>query len=262
MGKNGSSVGYRFSVSDIVSAFHCPLQFYFRKKGIKAYFRYGNVHIGSFVHNVLSVFAKEIEKPTLFNERREGYIERKLYQAFLSVSISKHYNVDFEEGWRYLKSIGAYFENLAYKKSIPEIKEMFLLSEESFLIRLAGAYISGRFDLLLDIGNDIRIIDYKTRGKEIDIDAVQIAIYRYAVEKIYKKRASPYVLYIGDGEMSEEYFSDEEYIELMKQINKEIMDMKDFLEGNKIPLPTPERSLCRYCSIQYHCEELIKKFFT
>lgn len=252
---------YKFSVSEVVSAFRCPVQFYFRRKGINAYFRYGNTHIGSFVHNVLSVFAKEIEKPDLFNEKRESYMERKLYQAFLSVSISKHYNVDFEEGWRYLKAIGAYFEDLAYKKSIPEIKEMFLLSEESFLVKLSGAYISGRFDLLLDTENDIRIIDYKTRGKEIDIDAVQIALYRYAVEKIYKKKVSPYVLYIGDGEISEEYFSDGEYIEFMKQINKEIRDMIDFLGGNKIPIPTPEKSLCKYCSIQYQCEELIKKYF-
>ncbi len=262
MGKNGYLVEYKFSVSEVVSAFRCPVQFYFKRKGINAYFRYGNVHIGSFVHNVLSVFAKEIAKPDLFEDKREGFIEKKLYRSFLSVSLTKHYNVDFGEGWKYLKSIGAYFENLAYEKSISEIREMFLLSEESFLVKLAGAFISGRFDLLLDTGNSIRIIDYKTRGKEIDIDAVQIALYRYAVEKVYRKKVSPYVLYIGDREISEECFSDEEYVELMKQIKKEVKDMENFLEGNKVPIPTPEKALCKYCSIQYQCEGLIKKFLT
>jgi len=263
MEKNGSLAHCDFSVSEIITAFKCPLQFYFSRKGIVAHFFYNGRNVGSFVHKVLSEFANLLVTHTLFEEENSSnIIEDTLYRSFYNVAMkSKNSRTNLEDAWQYIKSIGVYFEDITRGKDISEIRDMFILSERSFSVDFFGTQICGRFDLLMHDGDKIRIIDYKTRDKDTDIDAVQIALYKYAVKKITGAEAEPVLLYILDGELKEDVFTESEYSLVISGIRREIEDMKDFLYGRRIPERAVDRSLCNHCSLRASCKVLYKKFF-
>ncbi len=263
MEKSGSLADCDFSVSEVVTAFKCPLQFYFSRKGIVAHFYYGGKSVGSFVHKVLSEFANLLVTHTLFESENElNLVENTLYRSFYNVAIkSKSYRTNLEDAWQYIKSIGAYFEGITVGKSTSEIRDMFILSERSFSVNFFGTQICGRFDLLLRDERKIRIVDYKTRDRDPEVDAVQIALYKYAVKQITGVDAEPVLLYILDGELKEEVFTEEEYSLVISGIRKQIKDMKDFLSGRKVPERTVDRTLCNHCSLKTSCKVLRKKFF-
>jgi CRISPR/Cas system-associated exonuclease Cas4 (RecB family) len=260
MEKSGSLSNCDFSVSDVISAFKCPLQFYFSKKSIVAHFYFSGNNLGSFVHKVLSTFAKNIGTYPLF-ESGKNIVEEALYKSFYEVATSRKYKTNLEIAWQHIKPISIYFETIAQNRTTDEIRSMFILSEQPFTVNFYGTNICGRFDILLHDGEKIRIIDYKTRDREIEIDAVQIALYKYAVEKITGLRPEPAIIYVLDGEVKEEVFTEEEYKMLLKRIAAEISDMKLFLSGKKIPKKTPDRSLCKHCSLRNSCSALYEKFF-
>ena len=263
MEKNGSLAGCDFSVSEIITAFKCPLQFYFSRKGIVAHFYYGGKNVGSFVHKVLSEFANLLVTHTLFESNSDSNIvEDTLYRSFYNIAMkSKSYRTNLEDAWQYIKSIGVYFEDITRGKDVSEIRDMFILSERSFSVDFFGTQICGRFDLLMHDGDKIRIIDYKTRDKDAEIDAVQIALYKYAVKQITGVDAEPALLYILDGELKEEVFTEREYSFVISGIRREIEDMKEFLSGKKVPERTVDKSLCSHCSLRSSCKVLRKKFF-
>ncbi len=263
MEKNGSLRGCDFPVSEIISAFKCPLQFYFSRKGIVAHFYYNGKNVGSFVHKVLAEFSSLLITHTLFESKSSpNVIEDWIYRSFYNVAMkSKSYRTNLEDTWRYIKSIGVYFEDITRGKDISEIRDMFILSERSFSMDFFGTHICGRFDLLMHDGDKIRIVDYKTRDKDPEIDAVQIALYKYAVKQITGVDAEPTLLYILDGELKEEVFTEKEYSLVILGIRREIEDMKDFLSGKKIPERTIDKTLCNHCSLRTSCRVLCKKFF-
>ncbi len=250
----------KFSVSEIVSAFKCPMHFFLKRKGKNAFFYYpGNENLGTFVHLVLSRFAKFVKKRTLFSQ--DLTIDTTMKKIFMEVSFSWHGNTDFEKAWQYIEPVLAYFDFITKGKSPDEIADMFVFSEKSFTVDMENTNVTGKFDILLKDGDTFKIIDYKTRKSEIDFDGIQIAIYKYAVEKTFDKKAVPLIISISDGEVYTEKFTEEEYGELIKAVHAKIREMKQIISGEIIPERTAEKEICRHCSMRYSCETFFKEVF-
>lgn len=254
---------YRFSVSDVILAHKCPAHFYLKKIGVNAYFSFPkNRNIGTFVHKVLSHFANSVKTETLFTEnQKESFIEYKLYESFKAVSFTTKYRVDYAKAWKYIESTGAYFKMLCGDKSEEYVREMLLLSEEPFKISIENAIIRGKFDLLMKTDNNIRIIDYKTRSENIEIDAIQIALYKFAVEELYGIKVKPVVVYIEEGGIKEEEFTDAEFREILKQTKSIVREMKLYMSGEKIPPKSMDREVCTHCNLAYNCKKIREEVF-
>ncbi len=251
---------YKFSVSEIVNAFKCPMHFYLRRIGKNAFFYYaGSENLGTFVHIVLSHFAKSLKKQKLFLQNPS--LDSLMAESFRNVSFSWHGNVDFEKAWKYIESISTYFDFITKGKSLNEISDMFICSEKAFKVSLEGANITGKFDILLKEENTFKIIDYKTRRSEIDFDGIQIAMYKYAVEKLFNKKAIPLIISISDGEIYTEKFTDTEYNELINIARSKIQEMKKIVDGSIVPEHSPDKEICRHCSMRYNCKTFFKEVF-
>lgn len=238
------------------------MHFYLKRMGENAYFSFKESnHVGTFVHKVLSDFAISVKRKTLFEEKSNDFIQDSLYRSFKNVSFSSKYKVDFAKAWRYIEMVGAYFHSFAFGKNEEEIRNMFLLSEVSFKISLEDAIIGGKFDLLMKDNKSVRIVDYKTRGSDIEIDGIQIALYKLAVEHIYRLKVIPIIVYIGDEEIKEERLNEAEYCEIIGQIRNIIKNMIDYMNRNKIPEFTRDTETCYHCSLNYNCRKIVEEVF-
>ncbi len=247
-----------FSVSDIVTAFKCPIHFCLRKHGIKAYFYYGSDSgIGTFVHSVLSEFAHQMGKNTLFG--KETDISKTMNESFRKVFLSTKADIDFEEAYEYIKSAAAYFGFKTEGKTKSEIREMFVYSEKPFSVHLEGIKINGKFDILLKTGSTFEIIDYKTRRSEIDLDGIQIALYKYAVKNVFNADALPVILTIEKGAVSKETLDEEEYEKIIGAVRAKVREMKEIFSGEKLPKFAPDKEICKHCSVRYNCKRLFKE---
>ncbi len=251
-------MNYKFSVSEIVSAFKCPMYFFLKRKGKNVFFRHpGNEHLGTFVHLVLSRFANSLKKETLFPDNFS--VESAMMKSFKTVAFSWKEKINFEKAWHHIEAISAYFEFITEGKSRNEIAKMFVYSEKLLTTRIEGANITGKFDILLKDGDSFKIIDYKTRKSEIDFDGIQITIYKYAVEKLFNKKATPLIISIFDGEIRTEKFTETEYKELINAVRAKIREMKQLVSEKIIPKRTAEKEICKHCSIRYNCNKVIKE---
>ena len=239
------------------------MHFYIRRLGKSAHFLYNNSSgIGTFVHKVLSDFAISMKERRFFDIGYDSdFIEKSLFNSFQKISFSSKQNINYEKAWQYIKTVGAYFQYLSQGKSKEEVEDMFMFSEKSFKINLNNSIISGKFDLLIKLGREIRIVDYKTRQSNIEIDGIQIALYKYAVEKLYKIKVNPVVIYIEDECLKEGKFKEEEYSEIILAIQNTVKDMASYLKKEKIPPTTIDNEICTHCSINYNCKRIIREVF-
>ena len=77
-------------------------------------------------------------------------------------------------------------------------------SELSFLLNMGGPetpyYVNGQIDLLIEKGDEIIIIDFKTdKNMNPEEYAVQMFLYRKAAEGIFSKPVKSYLFYLRDG---------------------------------------------------------------
>ena len=81
-------------------------------------------------------------------------------------------------------------------------------SEVAFLLNIGDSksplYINGQIDLLLEKKDKVIIVDFKTdKYKTPEEYAIQLALYRQAVEEIFDKPAISYLFYLRDGRETE-----------------------------------------------------------
>ena len=254
---------YKFSVSEIISAHKCPMHFYLKRIGKNVYFSFKESnHIGTFVHKVLSDFAISVKTVKLFEDKNKDLIEKALYESFQKASFaSKNRTINYEKAWRYIESAGAYFQSFALGKTREEIQSIFLLSEKPFRIHMNNTIISGKFDLMMNVNGNIRIIDYKTRGSDIETDGIQIALYKFAVEQLYGIKVDPAVVYIEDGSIKEEKFTEKEFKEIMSEVKAIVKDMISYLKREKVPFITADKEVCKHCNLNYNCEKIVEEVF-
>ncbi len=258
---------YRFSVSEVVSAFECEMHFYLKKKGFNVNFYYGSSNVGTLVHKVLDRFAKDFMEPSLFTamvstdnlSSLDKFIVEKLYsilyyEAKEAKNINKSHehrklNADFELAWKQLEAMAVYFLEYFLGRSSEEITNAFMYSEKHFELPIIDSVIiSGKFDLLMKVQDSIKLIDYKTRSEDIENDIIQLTLYKLGIERSIKKSVTPSVLYISKSEVQEISFSDEEVEEVLKQIKLKVAEMIDCLEGKRKPIRMSEPKVCQYCS--------------
>ena len=109
--------------------------------------------------------------------------------------------------------------------------------------------ISGKFDLIVQQGNALHIIDFKTGKNEEGADDFQLRFYKLLAEENFKKpvkKTSFYFLRSGSIKESESKKEDSKKIkeEILNKI-KEIKETKDF-----IPQPS---GLCKFCIFKTFC---------
>lgn len=109
--------------------------------------------------------------------------------------------------------------------------------------------ISGKFDLIVNEGNSLHIIDFKTGKNEEGADDFQLRFYKLLAEEKFSKpvgKTSFYFLRSGSIKESRSKKEDSEKIkkEILEKIN-EIKSTKDF-----VPLPS---GLCKFCLYKTFC---------
>lgn len=109
--------------------------------------------------------------------------------------------------------------------------------------------ISGKFDLIIQQGGALHIIDFKTGKNEEEASGFQLRFYKLLAEEKYKKPVKKTSFYfLRSGSIKESRSKKEDTEEIKKEILgkiKEIKSTKDF-----VPQPS---GLCRFCIYKNFC---------
>lgn len=239
-----------WSYSRVKTYENCPHKFYLRyileRKPSSAFF----AEYGSFVHHLLEKYYKgKIKRSELPSEYLAGFYDNVKSKAMSGKVFSSY----FGDGLRY------------FREFVP-VEGGIVKAEGQITGEIDGLTFTGIVDLTVDDGEDLMIVDHKsravkprsTRGKhtksdeELDELLTQLYLYVPLIEKVYGRR--PKWLAINSfrtGTFIKEEFDEEKYQaakEWFKKGVETIMSDENFD-------PEPEffkcRNLCEMCG---HCE--------
>lgn len=111
--------------------------------------------------------------------------------------------------------------------------------------------LSGKFDRVDIINNEIRLIDYKTgKLKEDMIDEFQLSLYEYLLKKYMPDNpVREKILYYLDENKIIKYVAEKDKI---AETERKLLIIAETINKDKDFIPTPN-SMCRYCDYKEIC---------
>ncbi len=255
-----------FSFSQLAAFKKCPLQYKFAYiigvpvKG-KAVFTFGKT-----IHKVLYEFVKmfvennNIKQASLFGRKKSGEKNKAarledLFEIYDQVWLDEWYEnrTQKEKYYKLGKKALKNFYN-QFLENPPKILKINneLALEMPFKLKIGNDLLIGRIDRIDDLGNGVRIIDYKTGSSKEKLsleDKEQLLIYQIAAEKaLGLKPLELKYYYLEEGKEVSFLGSEKEKERVMSSIISEIENIKksDFL-------PTPGWH-CKFCDFRDICE--------
>lgn len=203
---------------------------------------------GNTFHITMKAFyeaLKQGEKPTMWLMKRllkENWIS----DGYLSKS---HEKGSYKKAKKFLKH---YLDNTFNSKVVP------VVMEQPFVIRLEGLRVGGKIDRVDELGNTIRVVDYKTGAtaltqKQADTD-LQLSIYGLAATSIPE---APFGREPKKVRLSLMYF-DKPQIVTTTRTKKQLEEAKREIEGYKKQIEESDFQcskgyLCRTCEYKLFC---------
>ncbi|MBU0476653.1 UvrD-helicase domain-containing protein [Patescibacteria group bacterium] len=259
-----------FSFSQLAAFSKCPLQYKFAHilkvpvKG-KATFSFGKT-----IHNTLYEFVKltNEEKGTA-QENLFGFTKDNINfcktQSCLSfedlIGIYKRKWIDewyedknqkeeyYKKGKKVLKDFYGKFKDRPPK--ILKINNELAL-ELPFNLKLGNYTLKGLIDRIDDLGEGVRIIDYKTgkfKEKLSSEDKLQLLIYQIALEEVFKLKPLELSYYYLEEGQKTSFLAGEK--EKQKQKEKILLQIEKIKKSDFSPTPGWQ---CQYCDFKNICE--------
>ena len=261
MGTDGYLPQYKFTVSEVVDAFRCPMYFFLKRSGAKGSFVYKSDGIGTLFHSILNKIVNEIKSPTLFKIdiadkpliELDKIITEELYRLFLEEVKRKDYTRNLDTAWKEIETMGLFFSKKFTRKSEQEVNDMLIFTERHIEFIMNNACIKGKIDLLLKEGMTISLIDYKTKEEDISTDVIQISLYKYGIEEMLGERVIPKIFYVSNGVLEEKRFTEKEYQKMLPIIKNKILDMENYIEGRAKPYRSKNTGICNFCTLKRIC---------
>ncbi|BAL80743.1 hypothetical protein CSE_06170 [Caldisericum exile AZM16c01] len=233
----------------------CKKALALKLKGYNVNFKFEKLsYTGTLLHKVLNNFAKTVNQG-LFNEfdtkniEVESIIKNRLYEIFLK-EIDKDKKSALDLVWKYLEDFSVLLSTLVEENDVSS-KDTFIFSEKPFKYKLTDDIaIKGRFDVLLRVGDKVKIIDYKTGKDDFERDIFQISLYHEAVRNILGIEAEPHVIYFQDGKIMVETYTHEEIKITIEFIKELLTSFINEFESEEIRPPTKNREICKFCSMR------------
>ncbi|MGC8788370.1 MAG: PD-(D/E)XK nuclease family protein [Caldisericum sp.] len=245
---------YELSVSDVLMLSKCEKALELKLKGYKVNFKFEKLsYTGMLLHKTLNYFAKStseglFDEIDLNNKNVETYIKNKIYEVFFR-EVNKDNRSTLDIVWKYLEDFSVLLSTIVEENNI-SLKDLFIYSEKPFKFKLTDqTFIRGRFDVLLRIGNKIKIIDYKTGKDDFERDTFQISLYYKAVKDTLGIEADPHIMYFEDGKIITESYTKSEIEMTLEVIKNLINTFLNKFEQGKIELST-NRKFCKFCSMR------------
>jgi len=271
----------RLSVTDVRNALKCPRFFVLCKKYGKPSRVFSGRFVGSMVHVTMQKSLKELSNPMIFSrafkdsvhskELVEKVVENFLYKHFYAVVESRLDKMEeisqIHRAWRLVRLAKSRIADLIVKTaaitSLEEVPGRLILGvEKPFKIKIevggCEVTLSGRIDAALrDPENgEVLLWDFKTgRGKNMRLDAAQLALYSYAVEELWRETPRAKLLYFSEEGLRRVEVSKDP--ERGSEIFKYILRMVKWLRGEEAP-PRADLEVCVYCHLKSSCDEVFQ----
>lgn len=235
----GASGRQAFSPSALQTYLNCPRQYFYFQEGIPALEVEGTGGSGTLPPQVVG---------SLIHRALELYNGANLDTAFASaVEECAEGNITLAAGYKGM--LVRYIESDLYKDlAKSKFKEL------RFALPLGDLFINGVVDCLVEAADGLAIVDYKTgrppQEGELQLGyAYQLALYKYAIEKIMGKKVVEAKLHFLQNLSEWSLPVEGDYLEAAIELCKEIGS-----KGKEADFAC-ELASCKYCPYNYLCPQ-------
>ena len=230
-----------FSMLDTYNT--CPLQYAFDYVQKVPKLPSATSTFGQTMHAVMQEFHQEILNGTKASKTRllELYDQLWSSEGFTDKRIEKRRRQEGRE------SLEKYFENHAHLANPLHL-------EYTFRVPMGKVELRGKFDRIDKVGDNLRIIDYKTskppEGDKLQKD-LQLSLYAYAATLLWPETKLPDLtlsIYNFNDSAFHDTTRDEDQLEkILEKVNEEVSGINSHEFQPKVS------KMCAYCSFQLIC---------
>lgn len=243
------------SVSDVLTFTKCKRAFAYKLDGKKVNFRFGkSTYTGIKTHKILSEFARYFEA-NLFERSLEKKSFNEIYYYLKGLffnSVKKELETDrlssYDEIMEFLDNFSGYIASIIEKTKNTQI---FTFPEKPIKFELfKNLYIKGRIDVLINDGEKLRLIDYKTKSENVNDDTIQLSLYYKGLKEAYNRKVIPTVLYFEKNWINSEELDEDLINNVLNLITSELKKFFKKYKTQNYEFEVESFEYCKFCSLK------------